>query len=174
VPAGGHEHPVARDPLAALELEHDPLTGPLGADRLGAGTNLDAETGEGRRGLLADERLLAREEAIEELDDHDLGAERAPGLRHLHADTPPPRTISRDGISLMVVTSRFVQLSTSARPTIGAGALPEPTAITTASRASSTSPFTRTRRSPSSRPCPRTSSMPRESTHSTWPSSSRP
>ena len=54
------EHARALDPLAAVELEHDPLTGPLGADRLRAGTNLDPEITECRRELLADERLLAR------------------------------------------------------------------------------------------------------------------
>src|SRR5205814_10599065 len=49
----------------------------------------------------------------------------------------------------------------------------EPVATTTAFRAARTSSPTRTRRSPSSVPLPRNSSMPRSSSHGSWPESSR-
>jgi hypothetical protein len=74
---------------------------------------------------------------------------------------------------LAVVASRFVHGSASRRPSIGGMSGAVPVATTTALRATSVSSPTFTRRSPSSRPGPRTTVTPRLSSHGTWLESSR-
>ena len=87
--------------------------------------------------------------------------------------TPPPSTASRAGTNFAVVAWRLFHGSASRRPSIGGTAAPLPVQTTTACRATSTSSSTRTRRSPSSRPCPRTSAMPFDSSQGSMPESSR-
>ncbi len=77
------------------------------------------------------------------------------------------------GTRLEVVASRLFQVRTESRPSIGGIAAPLPVATTTARRAISASSPTTTCRSPSSRPSPRNSSMPRSSSQGSWPESSR-
>lgn len=73
---------------------------------------------------------------------------------------PAPTMIMRRGISLVVGASRFVHTpSTSSSPSIGGSNGSEPPDRITALRASSSSSPTVTRRSPVSRPRPRTSAI---------------
>ena len=91
--------------------------------------------------------------------------------------TPPPMTMRLSGTLFADVISRLVHGSASASPSMGGMNASEPVASTTAFRASSsTLPLpsansTTTRFSPSSRPQPRRSVAPTESTHWACPSS---
>ena len=92
--------------------------------------------------------------------------------------TPPPRIASRAGTSFAVVASMFVHGRASCRPSMSGISALDPVATITAFRATSSSPSaappsTTTRRSPSSRPRPRTSVTPCSSSHGSWPESSR-
>ncbi len=89
--------------------------------------------------------------------------------------TPPPRITIRSGISFAVVASRFVHApSIESSPGIGGIAGSEPPARKTARLASISSSPTRTRRSPTSFPRPRISSILRSSSHGSCASSERP
>ena len=78
-----------------------------------------------------------------------------------------------DGTRCEVVPSRLFQARTVSRPSIGGIAALLPVATTIALVAVRTSSPTTTRRSPSRRPAPRKSSMPRSSSQGSWPESSR-
>ena len=95
-----------------------------------------------------------------------------------HPTTPPPTISSRPGASFALVASRGVQGSTSRSPSIGGTAADEPVHTATACRAVSrvsvpSASVTTTVRSPSSRPVPRSRSMPAPSTHLTCEESSQ-
>ena len=76
------------------------------------------------------------------------------------------------GTSFIPVTSRLVQTpSKPFKPSIGGIAADEPVAITMCS-ASTPWPSTSTSPLPVMRPAPRMSSMPRSSSHGSWPESS--
>ena len=86
---------------------------------------------------------------------------------------PPPRTTRLGGTSSAVTASRLVHGRASRSPGIGGTTGSVPVAMTTARRAASVSSPTCTVRSPVIRPWPRTSAMPRSSSHGVWLSSSR-
>ncbi len=86
---------------------------------------------------------------------------------------PAPITISLPGTSCVVVASRFVQCSTSARPGIGGIVGTEPVATRIRPKLI-VRPSTSTRPGPAIRAVPRTSSTSRSASHWAWLESSPP
>ena len=123
---------------------------------------------------IARELLQVRHQRRLRLHQDGARAERRVGLRQLGAH----RAAAEHEQALRaprsdVVASRLVHGPTSASPSIGGTAASVPVATTTAFRAISSCSPAQTRRSPSSLPSPRNSSMPCFSSQGSWPESSR-
>ena len=170
---GRHQQLVRGQRLAARQRQADLAVGPLGALHLGARAHVDAALGQRGGDLLGDEGLLAGQQAVGHLDDRHARAQPAPRVGQLHArdaaaehEQPARHRARRRGLPRGPVTA-------SSRPSTGGSVAALPVASTTARPASSTSSPTRTRRSPSRTPLPRTSSMPRFSSHGSCSASSK-
>ena len=85
-PAGGDEQPLAAQLAAVVEREHVVLAVASRARRVRAEDELDAVAAQDLAERLAQRGGLAREHVSAALDEHDLAAEPAYGLRHLDAD----------------------------------------------------------------------------------------
>ena len=166
-PADRHEQLVGPHRPAVVELDPSPRRPPRGtAVALVPEPHVHAALAQRLRHVLARERLLARDQAV------GRARSASPASRASCTPAPSPRRPRRrpgspggPGTSFAVVASRLVQGSASRRPSIGGISGAVPVATTTALRATSVSSPTRTRRSPSSRPAPRTTVTPRLSSH---------
>ena len=85
-PAGGDEQPVAAQLAAVVELEHVVVAVAPRGGRLHAECELDPVAAQHLAERLAERRGLAREHVRGALDERDLAAEAAHGLRQLDAD----------------------------------------------------------------------------------------
>ena len=170
------EQLVASTRRAVVELEHDLAV--ARETRVGRG----AAAARRRRAraapsstCVARERLLAGDQPVAALDERHVRAERRRRLRQLDADhaaaeDAQPRRAPR----CAVVASRFVHGRASRRPGIGGMRRRRARRDDDARwRATSTSSPTRTRRSPSSAPRPRTSVDAALSSHGSCAASSR-
>ena len=85
-PAGGDEQAVAAQLAAVVELEDVVVAVAPRGGRVHAERELDAVAAQDLGERLAERRRLAREQVLGALDERDLAAEAANGLRHLDAD----------------------------------------------------------------------------------------
>src|SRR5205823_3665890 len=86
--AGRDEQALAAQLAPVVELQDIVGAVAPGAGRVRAQDQLDAVATQDLAERFAQRRGLAGEQVLGALDDHDLAAEAAHGLRHLHADGP--------------------------------------------------------------------------------------